>query len=310
MNSRDLNNRELLIRYCTKLLAVERKSPLTAATYKQEILCFIEYLEQRKLNAAGLDPSQLSGYLDKRRMQDHIDSRSAAKAVSCLRSFYRFLMEGGICFDNPALVLELPRRHEKLPQTISKEKLELLFEMADNGTPQGLRNRAMFELIYSAGLRVSEAARLDIRDIDLNGGSARVMGKGRKERITLFGSEAAAQVRRYLEEARPALEKGRAQGRNSPALFIGKSGRRLSRKGIWKNFSRAACLAGAGSRVHSLRHSFATDMLAGGADLRSVQELLGHTDLATTQIYTHVEPALLKESHRKYMPRLKEYTGG
>jgi len=303
---RGLDNRELLIRYCTRLIAVERKSPLTAAAYKQEILCFFEYLDRHNLAAAGLDPSQLSGYLDKRRTEDRISPRTAARAISCLRSFYRFLVEGGICVDNPALVLEFPRRHAKLPQTIGKEKLELLFRMADNGTPQGLRNRAMFELIYSAGLRVSEAARLDIRDIDLKGGGARVMGKGRKERLVLFGGEAAAWIRRYLEEARPALEKGRARGRNSPALFIGRSGVRLSRKGIWKNFSRAARLAGVGSRVHNLRHSFATDMLSGGADLRSVQELLGHVDLATTQIYTHVDAALLRESHRKYMPRLKE----
>ena len=304
-----MDNREMLSRYCTRLIAMERKAPLTAETYRFEIVNFMEYLEQHNLNAAGIDPSQLSGYLDKRRRQDRIDSRTTAKVISCLRSFYRFLVDAGICFDNPALVLELPRRRFNLPRTLSREKLNELFSLIDTSTPLGLRNRAIYELIYSAGLRVSEAVGIDLRDIDLKGGVARVLGKGRKERIVIFGTEAALWVGRYLEEARPVLEKGKARGRNNSALFIARSGRRISRKGIWKNYFRTASLAGTESRLHSLRHSFATDMLSGGADLRTVQELLGHADLSTTQIYTHVDTALLKESHRKYMPQLHEYSG-
>ena len=304
-----MDNRELLSRYCTRLVAMERRAPLTAATYRSEIIKFLEYMDEYKLKAANLDPSQLSGYLDKRRNQDHINSRSTAKAISCLRSFYRFLVDAGICYDNPALVLELPRRHVNLPGTIGKDQLDRIFELADNGTVLGMRNRAIYELIYSAGLRISEAVNLNIRDIDFSGGSARVMGKGRKERIVLFGSEAAFWMRRYMEEARPKLERGLAQGRNSPAFFIGRTGRRLSRKGVWKNYSQTAAMVGTVTRVHSLRHSFASDMLAGGADLRTVQELLGHADLATTQIYTHVDSSLLRESHRKFMPRLSDYSG-
>ena len=303
-----MNNGELVNRFCSRLLAVERKAPLTAATYKFEILCFMDYLERHNLDAVSLDPSGLSAYLDKRRKQDHIDSRSIAKAISCLRSFYRFIVDTGIRTDNPAMVLQAPRRSVNLPRSLSREKLERLFSLVDTGTPEGLRNRAIYELMYSSGIRVSEAAQLDTRNLDLKGNSARVLGKGRKERIVVFGSEAVKWIRRYLDESRPALERGRAQGRNSSALFIGRTGRRLSRKAIWKNYSYAAILAGTSSRLHSLRHSFATDMLAGGADLRTVQELLGHADLSTTQIYTHVDASMLRESHRKYMPRLKEYT--
>lgn len=268
---------------------------------------FLDYIDSKKLDAAQLSPSELSAYLETRRKTDHIDSRSIAKAVSCLRSFFRFLIDEGICADNPALTLELPRRRAYLPETLGKEKLEELLKRADTGTPLGLRNRTIYEVIYSAGLRVSEAVGLDVRDIDLSGGFAKVRGKGRKERIVVFGQEAALWIKRYLEESRPALAQGRASGRYSPALFIGISGRRLSRKGIWRNYSITAAVVGTSSRVHNLRHSFATDLLAGGADLRTVQELLGHADLATTQIYTHVDSSLLRESHRRFMPNLKEH---
>ncbi|HCC36898.1 MAG TPA: recombinase XerD [Treponema sp.] len=302
-----MNKTELLNRYFSRLIAIERRALLTAQTYRLEMHKFLDYIDSKKLDAAQLSPSELSAYLETRRKTDHIDSRSIAKAVSCLRSFFRFLIDEGICADNPALTLELPRRRAYLPETLGKEKLEELLKRADTGTPLGLRNRTIYEVIYSAGLRVSEAVGLDVRDIDLSGGFAKVRGKGRKERIVVFGQEAALWIKRYLEESRPALAQGRASGRYSPALFIGISGRRLSRKGIWRNYSITAAVVGTSSRVHNLRHSFATDLLAGGADLRTVQELLGHADLATTQIYTHVDSSLLRESHRRFMPNLKEH---
>ncbi len=302
-----MNKTELLNRYFSRLIAIERRALLTAQTYRLEMHKFLDYIDSKKLDAAQLSPSELSAYLETRRKADHIDSRSIAKAVSSLRSFFRFLIDEGIRVDNPALTLELPRRRAYLPETLGKEKLEELLKRADTGTPLGLRNRTIYEVIYSAGLRVSEAVGLDVRDIDLSGGFAKVRGKGRKERIVVFGQEAALWIKRYLEESRPALAQGRASGRYSPALFIGISGRRLSRKGIWRNYSITAAVVGTSSRVHNLRHSFATDLLAGGADLRTVQELLGHADLATTQIYTHVDSSLLRESHRRFMPNLKEH---
>jgi integrase/recombinase XerD len=163
-------------------------------------------------------------------------------------------------------------------------------------------------MIYSSGLRISEAAGLNLRDIDFRERIARVKGKGGKERFAVFGPEAAMWLKRYLEESRAVLT-GRAAASNACALFVGRSGKRLSRKGIWKNYARYAKLAGTGSRVHSLRHSFATGLLQGGADLRTVQALLGHADLATTQIYTHVDSSLLRESHRRDLPRLGKSTG-
>jgi integrase/recombinase XerD len=305
-----MGNHLLLDRFRSRLVAMERRSPLTAETYRLEIRRFLEYLEREKIDLAAVNASQLTGYLEKRRDTDHIDSRSTAKAVSCLRSFFRFVSDEGIRQDNPAAMLESPRRRPRFPEVLGREKVEELLGVVDARGPLGLRDRAIYELIYSAGLRVSEAVGLNVRDIDLAGGIAKVRGKGNKERIAIFGVEAAVWLRRYLREARPRLAEKRAQGRQSPALFIARSGKRLSRKGIWKNYSRCAALAGTGSRLHTLRHSFATELLAGGADLRTVQELLGHADLSTTQIYTHVDVSLLRESHRRYMPTLKNLVPG
>ncbi|MDR0316400.1 MAG: tyrosine recombinase [Treponema sp.] len=301
----DLDHPLLLERFCSRLVALERRSPLTAETYKLEIRRFLEYLAALQITAAGVNSTQISAYLEKRRMEDNIDSRSTAKAISCLRSFFRFLVDEGICAENPASVLESPRRRLRLPEVMDRETVERILDMIDTKSPLGLRNRAVYELIYSAGLRVCEAVRLNLRDIDFKEGLAKVRGKGDRERLAVFGPEAALWLKQYIEEARPKIAAGRAQGRQSPALFIGKSGKRLTRKGIWKNYAVYAAKAGAGTRLHTLRHSFATGLLEGGADLRSVQELLGHADISTTQIYTHVDVSLLRENYRKYMPKLK-----
>jgi integrase/recombinase XerD len=186
---------------------------------------------------------------------------------------------------------------------LPREKVEQILAAIDTNTPLGLRNRAIYELIYSAGLRVSEAVGLNTRDLDFSGGIARVKGKGSKERLVVFGPEAAFWLKRYLNEARPLI----AGHRHSPALFIGKSGKRLTRKGIWKNYTRFTAMAGTSSHLHTLRHSFAPEMLAGGADLRSVQELLGHADVVTTQIYTHVDVSMLRDNHSRFMPKLGDY---
>ena len=297
-----MENQVLLEKFCSRLVAMERRSPLTAATYRIEIRRFLEYLETEGITVNEVSPAQITAYLAMRREADKIDSRSAAKAVSCLRSFFRFTSDENIRVDNPAELLETPRRHFHLPELLDRETVEKLLSAMDTGNPQGLRNRSIYELIYSAGLRVSEAVGLNIRDINFKEMIAKVRGKGNRERLVVFGPEAALWLKRYLEEARPRL----ASCRNSPALFIGKTGRRLSRKGMWKNFSVYAALAGTGSRLHTLRHSFATGLLEGGADLRTVQALLGHADLSTTQIYTHVDISMLRENHRKFLPKLKD----
>ena len=285
---------------------------MTVAAYGTELRRFLDYAVTNGIDIKTVTADQVVGYLEWRRTTHCLDSRSMAKVISSLRSFFRFMMDEGIRCDNPAALLESPRRKFTLPETMDRETVEKILAAIDLNSPLGLRNRALFEMIYSSGLRISEASGLNVRDIDFKEGIARVKGKGSKERLTVFGSEAAMWLKRYLAEARPVLadRSGRSyRSVCSHALFLGRSGKRLSRKGIWKNYAQYAAIAGTGSRVHTLRHSFATGLLQGGADLRTVQALLGHTDLATTQIYTHVDVDLLKESHRKYLPRLGRIAG-
>ena len=296
----------VLDRFCAWLAAVERRSALTVAAYKQELRRFTEYAGNNGLDIKSVNVDQLAAYLGWRKDFGKLDSRSLAKAVSCLRSFFRFTMGEGMRPDNPASLLDSPKRRLKLPETMDRETVERLLGVMDAGTPLGLRDRALFELIYSSGIRISEAVGLNARDIDFKENVALVKGKGNKQRFAVFGGEAEAWLKRYLEESRPLLTKVKMAAGSCHALFVTRNGKRLSRKGIWKNYSKYATLAGTGSKVHTLRHSFATGLLEGGADLRTVQALLGHADLGTTQIYTHVDAGLLKESHRKYLPRLEK----
>jgi len=296
-----LEKNDLLTKFCSRLVAIERRSHLTRECYRLEIRRFLDFLEEEQKPLEGVDAVFLSAYLTMRRNNDKIDPRTAAKAVSALRSFFRFAMDEGLVKDNPAFLLENPRRRSRLPEVMEKEVIEDLLAKVDTRTPFGMRDRCLFELIYSAGLRVSEAVGLNIKDIDINSGIAKVRGKGNKERITLFGTEAAERLTEYLREARPKLA---GKVNKTQALFIGRSGKRLSRKGIWKNYAKSAAIAGTSSHLHTLRHSFATGLLKGGADLRTVQALLGHADLSTTQIYTHVDVGVLRENHRRFLPHL------
>jgi len=303
--------KDLLSGYRSRLLAIERRAPLTVETYAGEIDFFLAWIEQkaplRTAAEAGfnlerallnIDADLLAKYLEERRKT--IGSRSAAKSVSALRSFFRYLCGEGLRADNPAAILEMPRKSFRLPVVLSRQKIDVLLQAANTAKPLGIRNRAIYELIYSAGLRVSEAVFLNVADLFFDEGVIRVRGKGGKERMAVFGEEAAQWLRRYLSEVRPML----AKNQRPKALFLGRTGRRLSRKGMWKNYGLLAMRSGTGTRLHTLRHSFATALLAGGADLRQVQELLGHADLATTQIYTHVNVSLLRENHRKFLPVL------
>jgi integrase/recombinase XerD len=280
---------------------LEGRAPLTAETYCLEIRLFLAWIEKAGLSLETIDILGLSSYLQMRRVA--IDSRSAAKAISGLRSFFRFVVDEQLRPDNPAALLELPRKGERFPLTLSREAVDRMLAGIDLGTALGLRDRALYELIYSAGLRVSEAVALNLPDVMFAESLLRVHGKGDKERFAVFGKEAETSLKKYLEEVRPIL----ARGNRNSALFLGRTGRRLSRKGMWKNYREITAVAGIGSKLHSLRHTFATELLAGGADLRSVQELLGHADLTTTQIYTHLDTSDLRENHRRYVPRLSEH---
>ena len=292
---------ELLSRFCSRLVAVEKRAVLTRECYRLEIKRFLDFLETEKIPLEKADTGALSAYLAVRRNVDKIDSRSAAKAVSALRSFFKFASDERLINDNPASLIESPKRRASLPEVMDRKTVESLFNLIDMKSPLGIRDRALFEMIYSCGLRVSEAVSLNIRDVDIKGGLAKVRGKGNKERLVIFGQEAGIRLEQYLQEARGKLA---GKVNKSDALFIGRNGKRLSRKGIWKNYAKWASLAGTSSHIHTLRHSFATSLLEGGSDLRTVQELLGHADLSTTQIYTHVDVSVLRENHRKFLPKL------
>jgi integrase/recombinase XerD len=308
----------LLENYYSRLIALERRAPLTAETYRFEIRRFLDWLEGEKLSLSSselkselmegkvLDVSDVTRYLAHRRLYDGIDSRSVAKAISALRSFARFLEDSDFSgISGLASLLQIPRRDDRLPEVHRKEDVDALLLSINTDSALGLRNRALYELIYSAGLRISEVVHLNTEDLFLSENVARVTGKGNKERLVVFGPQALYWLRRYLKEARPEL-----QGiRKTKALFLGRSGKRLSRKGIWKNYKPIAVKAGLSTKLHTMRHTFATELLAGGADLRSVQELLGHAEITTTQIYTHIDAARLRDSHSKYLPKLKAWSG-
>ena len=294
---------EVIKRFCSRLVAIEKRAELTKECYRFEISRFLNFLEEKNILIENIEASCLFDYISMRKNTDKIEAISIAKAISALKSFFRFLTDEGYVKNNPVVFLETPKRKKRLPEVLDKEMIEELFDSIDLNKPQGIRDRCIFELMYSAGLRVCEVVGLNIKDIDINSGFAKVKGKGNKERIALFGYEAASRLTQYLEAARPKLS---GSINKSPALFIARSGKRLSRKGIWKKYAFYTCLCGTSSRLHTLRHSFATSLLQGGADLRTVQELLGHADISTTQIYTHVDRTMLKNNHRRFLPKLSE----
>ena len=248
------------------------------------------------------------------RQEQGAGSATLAKAISALRAWYRFLdadrpdagefdVRAGKA-DNPAASVAPPRSRRRIPRVLSAAQVDRFLAAIGTGSPAGIRDRALFELIYSAGLRVSEVVALDRSRLYLAQACVRVLGKGSRERIVPLGEPAVAWLGRYLSEARPyLLPRSAGPGTATDAMFLNQRGGRLSRKGIWKRFQGVCVAAGIDAKVHTLRHSFATHLLSGGADLRSVQELLGHADLTTTQIYTHVEREDLHSQHRRFHPR-------
>ncbi|MGA2976069.1 MAG: site-specific tyrosine recombinase [Spirochaetia bacterium] len=280
-------------------LAAERRlSPTTVATYATEARAFMAFLEQAGKSVAEAGVDEVSAYFDSRQVKN-IDPRTLAKSASAIRSFYRFLVLEARTTTNPARLVEAPRVAMRIPRYLPVEDIEKLLNACDPSEVLGIRDRALFELIYSCGLRVSEAVTLTVDRVSLKESAVRVMGKGSRERLVPLGERAKKEITQYLAVARPPL----AGKRRVDALFLSRSGRMLSRKTVWKIFKRLALGAGLAGKVHTLRHSFATHLLQGGADLRSVQELLGHADIGTTQIYTHVSQEMLKRTHEEFHPR-------
>lgn len=230
-----------------------------------------------------------------------LTDRSVARHVISMRQFLRFLENEGVMEDNPLPSLFFRLSARKLPRVLSTQEITKLLQQPDPASDLGTRDRAMLELLYATGLRVSELVHLEPHQLNFEGEYLTVKGKGGKVRLVPFGTWANDRLKDYLKRIRPKL----LQGRTSPYLFLTRSAKPISRQGFWKLIKGYTLAAGIEKRVtpHMLRHSFATHLLEGGADLRSVQSMLGHSDISTTQIYTHVNPARLKEAHRKYHPR-------
>lgn len=287
----------LLEDYEDYLLLQRRLSDATLCVYRYEVQQFL--LSGHSLQQ--IDCTALEKYLidqiDKRNLCD----RSVAKALSALRSFFTFLQLQKIREDNPVALIQRAREVRPYVQAVSVEEIEILFSSIDTSTPLGFRDRTLFELIYSCGLRISEACNLKVGDVTEN--NIRVLGKRNKLRILPIGEIAREYLDEYLLRIRPLLIKGRLC---TQELFVGRRGKKMTRQAIYKRFVEHCRVCDVDAKVHTLRHSFATHLLGGGADLRSVQMLLGHSDIQTTQIYTHLDTSELEKAYQKYHVRDKQ----
>jgi integrase/recombinase XerD len=293
-----LDHTRYLLQFEAHLMAELQLAPKSVQTYTREVKRFIDYLEVQEIRIHSVTTDDLQDFLGWIREDQGIDFRTIAKIISALRSFYQFLMLERICSTNPATRLEIPKAQLKIPGVLALEDIEKILEAIDISTPNGLRDRALFELIYSCGLRISEAVELTMDRVYLDQLLLRVVGKGDKERLVPLGEEAAYWLQKYQDYGRQELSR-----QANPYFFLNHHGRQLSRKGMWKRFKEITGRTGVQAKVHTLRHSFATHLLEGGADLRAVQELLGHADISTTQIYTHIDKEELHTYHRDFHPR-------
>jgi integrase/recombinase XerD len=278
-------------------------SPNTVAAYRRDMVKFDEFAKKRKLTLQKVTRDVLVDFLASLYRQK-LESRTVARHLVTLRNFFRFAQLQDLIPADPSLNLESPKIRRSLPGYLRLEEVELLLSQPDEKTPLGLRDRAMLEVLYSTGLRVSELVGLRVMDLDIGVGCVRCIGKGDKERIVPIGKKALTLVDRYLREGRPKLI-GKGKQALATTLFINRRGSPISRVGVWKILSAYGRQAGlrVGSTPHMLRHSFATHLLERGADLRSVQLMLGHSDISTTQIYTHVVEERLKQIYKAHHPR-------
>jgi len=290
---------ELIQLFLDYLLVEKGASENTRLAYARDLKKFLYFMKKRKKNPEQVTSDELSLFLQEQ-SRAGLSPRSLARLGSSLRSFFRFLLIDGYLEKNPAATLATPRSWFNLPHFLTVAEVERLIQQPKNDEPQGKRDRAILELLYATGLRVSELVKLEIDQVNLKAGYLICRGKGGKERVVPFGSSAQAALRQYLSEVRPLLIK-----KESPYLFLTRQGKPFTRQGLWKLLQHYAVLAGLEEKVspHVLRHSFATHLLERGADLRSVQILLGHSQITTTQIYTHLSRKWLREIYDRFHPR-------
>ena len=289
--------------YLTHLKVERRLRPNSLAAYAQDLRELAGFIVGRLGEAAAvdhIDAPLLLAYLQT--IAPRLKARSQARRVVALRGLFRWLREEGQIAVDPSQGLSSPRLAQKLPDLLGRDEVLRLLAAPGVEDPLGLRDTALLELLYASGCRVSEAIDLTLTNLYLDQAVVRLIGKGDKMRLVPLGGPAVAALQAWLQTGRPALAKGK---RNSPLVFLNKHGARLSRQGFFQKLREHAITAGITRDIspHKLRHSFATHLLEGGADLRAVQTLLGHADIATTQIYTHVSDAQLRGAHRKHHPR-------
>jgi integrase/recombinase XerD len=290
----------LIERFLESLWLEKGLSAYTRAAYRSDLALFNGWLQARDVQLADVGRELILDHLAWR-LNEGYKARSTARLLSGLRGFYRFLLREQLISRDPTLQVDLPQLGRPLPKSLSEADVEALLAAPELDDPIGLRDRAMLEVLYACGLRVSELIGLTLEQVNLRQGVLRVFGKGSKERLVPLGEEAIAWIERYSKEARPFL----LDGKPSDVLFPSQRGEQMTRQTFWYRIKHQAKVAGINKSLspHTLRHAFATHLLNHGADLRVVQMLLGHSDLSTTQIYTHIARARLQELHAQHHPR-------
>jgi integrase/recombinase XerD len=296
---------ELVLDFLAYLEFERGLSRNTLEAYRSDLLQYGAFLRGRRLGALEADHAELTRFLSELASGDEthrgVAPATLQRKVACLRSFYRHLRREGLLDSDPTAKLKAPRRSQRLPEVLTRGEIATLLAQPKGSEPAALRDRALLETMYACGLRASEATGLDVGDVDLEAGILRASGKGSKERMVPIGRQAVVALKAYVARGRPAL----IGLREEPRLFVNQRGSGLTRQGLYKIVQRHARSAGLGDRMspHTLRHTFATHLLVGGCDLRSLQEMLGHADIATTQVYTHLSAERLKESYFDAHPR-------
>ena len=290
-----------LDRFCDVLWLEDGLSPRSLESYRRDLAQLFTWLGEQGIAPDRAPRDRIQAFLAHRTLDQGIAARSLARQLTTIKRYHRWLLREGRRTDDPTLAVDAPRLPKPLPRTLTEAEVGALLDAPDVETPLGLRDRAMLEALYAAGFRVSELVGLPLAAVSLTDGVVRILGKGSKERLVPLGEEAREWIARYAAESRPALLKGRG----CEALFVTERGSAMTRQMFWFLIKRHALRAGIRSPLspHTLRHAFATHLLNHGADLRVVQMLLGHADIATTQIYTHVAKERLKRLHAQHHPR-------
>ncbi|MBU0655077.1 MAG: site-specific tyrosine recombinase XerD [Gammaproteobacteria bacterium] len=294
-------NQALIDRFLDVFWSERGVSRNTLASYERDLRLLCHWLDERSIQLGQANRGDLLEYLAIR-VREGVKSTTTARLLSSLRRFYRWQVRENLRKDDPSAQIEAPKQGRKLPGTLAEDEVDALLQAPDTGNPLGLRDRAMLELLYATGLRVSELVGIRLGEVSLTNGVIRITGKGNKERLVPMGEESLDWIQAYLRDARPVLMQGKEI---DEAVFVTNRGSGMTRQMFWVLIQRYALEAGIVRHIspHTLRHAFATHLLNHGADLRVVQMLLGHSDLSTTQIYTHVAQARLQDLHRQHHPR-------